>query len=230
MTAAQSPVQASTFEMYRALVGVGIGCALLIATVFQITKPVIEHNRAVALQDAVFTVIPHARSSATFRRTEGSSFELVEEENPRGPLVYAGYDDGGRLLGVALTAQGMGYADVITVLYGYSFEGDAIVGMQVMESKETPGLGDKIEKDEGFLTNFEALDVSLDEAEASIAHPIEAVKNGEKTEPWQIDGITGATISSVAIANMLRVSTKAWIPTLRRRRHDFVKPQGGGDE
>ena len=33
--------------------------------------------------------------------------------------------------------------------------------MQVLESKETPGLGDKILHDRDFLANFESLDVSL---------------------------------------------------------------------
>ena len=50
------------------------------------------------------------------------------------------------IVGLAVEAQGMGYQDVIRVIYGYSFEQDAIVGIRVLESKETPGLGDKIEK------------------------------------------------------------------------------------
>ena len=46
----------------------------------------------------------------------------------------------------------MGYQDVIRILlYGYSPEHQAIVGMRVLESRETPGLGDKIEKDPAFL-------------------------------------------------------------------------------
>ncbi|MGF1509827.1 MAG: FMN-binding protein [Myxococcota bacterium] len=215
----------NTLHMYRALVGVGMFCGLLIVTVFEVTRPIIAKNRAEALQRAVFTVIPEAESSETFVQKESGAFEPQTESKDEGMLVYAGYDEDESLVGVAVEARGMGYADVITVLYGYSFERDAIVGMQVLESKETPGLGDKIEKDPDFLANFEALDVSL--AEGSVKNPIVAVKSGEKTEPWQIDGITGATISSVAIADMLRASSRQWIPVLEERQADFEKTGAG---
>ena len=48
--------------------------------------------------------------------------------------------------------------------------------MQVLASKETPGLGDKIEKDAAFLANFEALDVAGAADGQTLQHPIEAVK------------------------------------------------------
>ncbi|UCF69484.1 MAG: FMN-binding protein, partial [Acidobacteriota bacterium] len=41
-----------------------------------------------------------------------------------------------------------------------------------------------------------------------------------------VDGITGATISSDAIANMLNKSASFWIPRVQRRAGDFR--QGGG--
>ncbi len=216
-----APRQATVFEMYRALVGVGAMCGLLIVTVFELTKPIIAANRAEALQRAVFEVIPDARSSQTYRVSDGV-FRPTEEEGAGGDLVVAGYDAEGHLVGVALQAQAMGYQDVITVLYGYSFETEAIVGMRVLESKETPGLGDKIEKDDAFLANFESLDVSLAAGGDALANPIEAVKSGEKEHAWQIDGITGATISSVAIANMLRDSAERWVPMVAARRADFA--------
>jgi electron transport complex protein RnfG len=217
----------STFEMYRALVGVGVLCGLLIVSVFELTRPIIAANRAEALQRAVFTVIPGAASSETFVREDDGGFaRLPEEAKAEGPRVYAGYDDAQALVGVALEARGMGYADTITVLYGYSFEKKAIVGLQVLQSKETPGLGDKIETDPDFRANFEALDVSLDPSGEGLANPIVAVKSGEKTDPWQIDGITGATISSVAIADMLRANTAVWVPELEARRADFAADEG----
>jgi hypothetical protein len=36
-----------------------------------------------------------------------------------------------------------------------------------------------------------------------------------------VDGITGATISSVAIADILRRSTEEWIPRIHRSLDDF---------
>ena len=167
-------------------------------------------------------MLPEARSSRSFRVAPGDRFEAWRARAPAGSrLVHAGYDEGGRLVGLAVEAEGMGYQDVIRVLYGYSFERDAVIGFRVLESRETPGLGDRIETDPAFLANFERLDVSLDEAGAAPLHPVESVKHGQKQHPWQVDGITGATISSVAIADILRNSTAWWIPRIRRSLDDF---------
>ena len=70
MTQLQLEVQpTSVWHMYRAMVGVGVMCGLLIVTVFQLTRPVIERNKAEALQRAIFQVLPDARSRQTFRLT-----------------------------------------------------------------------------------------------------------------------------------------------------------------
>ena len=213
----------SVWQMYRSMVGIGLLCGLLIVVVFDLTKPVIERNKAEALQRAIFQVLPDARSSTTFRLVGEEGFEERTGKADSDRLVYAGYDEAGHLVGVAVEAQGMGYQDVIRVLYGYSFETQAIIGIQVLESKETPGLGTRIETDPAFLGNFARLDVSLGDDGSEIANPIEGVKHGGKVHPWQIDGITGATISSMAVARLLRESTVWWIPRIRRGVGDFEK-------
>jgi electron transport complex protein RnfG len=209
------------WHMYRSLVGVGLLCGLLIVTVFELTRPVIDRNKAEALQRAIFRVLPTARSSAAFRLGDDGRFEILAARPGEGPAVYAGYDEQGQLVGLAVEAEGMGYQDVIGLLYGYSVADAAVAGIQVLESRETPGLGDKIETDEAFLRNFERLDVSLTEDGSAVAHPIEFVKPGQKQHPWQVDGITGATISSAAVAEILARSTSFWIPRVRRNLHDF---------
>ena len=198
--------------MYRALVGVGALCGLLIVSFFLLTLPVIQANEADYLQRAVFKVLPGAVDKRSFYLDETGKFRPLEAGDTPGRTVHAGYDGQGELIGVAIPGQGMGYADTIRVLFGYAPGQEAIVGLQVLASKETPGLGDKIEKDPGFIANFSALDVSLAAGGAMLANPIEAVKSGEKTQPWEIDGITGATISSKAIASILREGSEAWVP------------------
>jgi Na+-translocating ferredoxin:NAD+ oxidoreductase subunit G len=258
----------ASWPMYRALVGIGMLCGLLIVSVYVLTGPVIARNEARALEAAVFRVLPGATRSHTFALTEDGRFRSAEEGTPTDSeaeagtptysgmeagtntgtpidsgdpelekqagtptdrVVHAGYDDNGSLVGVAIQAQGMGYQDVIRVLYGYDPARDAIIGMQVLASKETPGLGDKIEKDPAFLANFDALDVSLAPDGQSLQHPIEAVKGGEKSQPWQIDGITGATISSKAIAGTLRESSAQWVPLIHRQRAIFTDREVSND-
>lgn len=208
------------WPMYRAVVGLGTGCALLIVTVYQLTAPIIVANRAEATRAAVFEVIPGAVASTPFV-WDGDAFVPEGEGVER---VHAGYDATGRLVGVAVEASGVGYQDVVRLLYGYAPAVDGIVGVEILESKETPGLGDKVSKDPAFLANFERLDVSLDAA-GGIAHPIESVKHGQKTQPWQVDAITGATVTSFAVGDILRESSLEWVPRMKARVEQL---EGGG--
>lgn len=216
------------WPLYRALVGVGVVCGLLIVSAFVLTFPVIARNEAEALQQAVFQVLPGAVAKTTFALGADGRFRLAQAGDTAQQLVHAGYAADGALVGVAIEAQGMGYQDVIRLLYGYAPGRQAIVGMRVLASKETPGLGDKIEKDPNFIANFSALDVSLDAAGQGLAQPIEAVKQGTKTAPFQIDGITGATISSQAVAAILRQSSAQWVPLVYRLQAQFAS-DGGTD-
>ena len=210
-----------TWHMYRSMVGVGLLCGLLIVTVFEVTRPVIARNKAEALKRAIFQVLPGARTSTTFRLESDDHFASLAGEANGEQLVYAGYDAEHRLVGLAVEAQGMGYQDVIRLLYGYSSAHGAVVGIRVLESRETPGLGDRIETDTDFLKNFEQLIVALKDDLSAIVHPIEFVKHGRKEQPWQVDGITGATISSAAISDILSRSTSYWIPRIQQNLNDF---------
>jgi electron transport complex protein RnfG len=220
-------VAQGAWPMFRAMVGIGLLGGLVVVSAFELTAERIERNRAEALARAIFRVLPGAATSRAFRLA-GERFEPAGAGAAGERLVYAGYDRGGLFVGVAIEAQGMGYQDTIRVLYGYSPEAGAIVGMEVLESKETPGLGDKIEFDPEFRKNFEKLAVVLDAAGQALAHAIAAVEHGTKSEPWQVDGITGATVSSKAIANLLDASAREWAPEIARRRADFELPPAAG--
>lgn len=220
------------WTIYRSLVGVGVVCALLVVSVFILTKPVIEKNRSEAVEQAVYAVLPGAMTKQTYILKVNGSLERLEKEpssidQSDGELVYAGYDKNQNLVGLALLAQGRGYQDRILLMYGYAATSQTIVGLKVLESRETPGLGDKIETDPVFKANFYGLDVSLDAELQSLANKIVAVKHGYKTQPWHIDGITGATVSSEAIANILNNNASKWVPHLyAQRAHVELNYQG----
>lgn len=213
------------------MVGIGILCAVLIVTTFETTRPRIEKLQAEALEKAIFKVIPGIKKTRTFKLNKDNTFELASKETKNGILVYAGYDQKNELSGVAIEAIGQGYADQIRVLYGYDPRSEMVIGFYVLESKETPGLGDKIEKDTDFLDNFKSLDVKLLKDEFSIINPIKTVKNGQKQNPWELDGITGATISSRAIGDILARSTSEMIPLIYSNQEVFnLKKNEQSDE
>ncbi len=215
-------VPANNFEMFRAMVSIGVLCALLIVLTFEFTLPVIKKNKTEALEKAVFKVLPGATQKQNFKVTD-KGFEMLSAEEKNVQIVYAGYNNSNELIGIAIEASGQGFQDVLNILYGYSPEKQTVIGFYVLESRETPGLGDKIEKDEIFLKNFEALDVSLIEDLSAVAHPVNPVKNGSKKNPWEVDCITGATISSKAIGNIISNSTQQIVPSIYKNKEQFVK-------
>jgi electron transport complex protein RnfG len=219
------PNHTETFKIYGVVLVVGIVCSLAIVSVYEATRPIIQRKQASLRRNAIFYVLPAAKSVKTFQYDSSIGHFLpiqhpIDDDLDR--QVSAAFDEHNRLIGVGIETNGMGYQDRIRLLYGYSPDDQAIIGVRILESRETPGLGDRIETDEKFLRNFHRLGVALNSDATRIANPIEFVSRGAKTGDWQIDGITGATISSRAIAEMLGESTAFWIPRIHARRDDFL--------
>ena len=59
-------------------------------------------------------------------------------------------------------------------------------------------------------------------AKIKVKNPVVTVKNGAKTKDWEIDGITGATISSRAIGNIISTSSQEVIPLIFDHQEDFI--------
>ena len=200
--------------MLRTLGGIATISGLLVVLVYQVTRPIIAENERVRTERAVFQVVPGAVSKRDFVLTD-RGLELAGG-GAQGETVYAAYDDAGQLKGVAFPGAAQGYADVIQFLFGYDPACQCIVGIRVLKSTETPGLGDKIEKDPAFLANFQSLDARLSADGSGLANPIETVKHGTKTESWQIDAISGATISSNATGRALNQAAQRLVPAVHR--------------
>lgn len=204
--------------MISTLGGVATISGVLLALVYQGTYDIIQRNREQVVRQAVFTVIPGAVAQVPFEITDQSELEQVAGDATAQPELFAGWSEEGELVGVALKATGQGYGGPIKVLYGYDPDQELITGLTILESQETPGLGDRI-SEEPFLDHFDKLKATLNAAEQGLAHPITFVKSGEKTKPWQVEGISGATISSKAVTNAVRQNTSKMLPFV----HDHLE-------
>jgi len=200
--------------MIRTLMGIAMLSGFLVVLTYQLTKPLIEENQRKAIEAAVFQVIPGAVSRRDFVINEKGLVAVTPEQSLDGIPLYAGYDAEGHLVGVAAKASAQGYADMIHLLYGYDPACQCIRGLKVLKLAETPGLGDKILSDTAFIANFEQLDARLSADGRDLANDIITVKHGTKQNPWQIDAISGATISSKAVGKALNLSAKQLIPQL----------------
>lgn len=210
----QAPALTSSLRLIATLGVIALISGLLVVSVVELTRPIIAENQRAALRAGVLKVIPGAEQRRDYVLADSGLVPKGEAGSASGPVVHAGYDADGDFRGVAIEAAGRGYAGTIRLLYGYDPAREEIVGMTVLESKETPGLGDRIETDPQFKANFKDLEASLGPEGEALAHPIRTVEPGESDAPGEIDGITGATISANAVGRIIDNSAGSLLPRL----------------
>jgi H+/Na+-translocating ferredoxin:NAD+ oxidoreductase subunit G len=203
-------------KMVFALGLVATICGIIIVGIYQVTLGPVNANKKLALERQVFKVLPHAKTVVDYFATDAGIENAAGRENtPAGAVrFYAAYGEDGKLAGIAAEASSAGYADQVRILYGYDPVKQAITGIGVISMRETPGIGDKILVDKDFLRNFEALDVSLAQDLKSLANAVKTVKHGNKQNPWEIDAIAGATVTSKAVGRGINASAEALLPKL----------------
>ena len=178
----------------------GLISGIAIIGIYEATLPTITANKARELREAVFKVLPGVSQMQPLVFRGGT---LVATAQPAADesAVYGGYDDDGNFVGYAIPGAGPGFQDTIGLLYGFDALRRQVLGMEILESRETPGLGDKIYKDLDFVGNFKAL---------SVEPTIVTVKQGSRSRPNEVDAITGATISSKAVVRIINETNAAW--------------------
>jgi electron transport complex protein RnfG len=121
--------------------------------------------------------------------------------------VYLGYDSAGAPTGYAIVASEPGFQDQITLIFGYDPVGREVLGMKVLESRETPGLGDKIERP-AFTAQF-----------AGRVAPLTGVKGAPPAgDASAVVMVTGATISSRAVVEEINAAVSRWQPLIESYR------------
>jgi len=199
--------EVSTFRLVATLAVAGALAGLLIVLVNLHTKPIIDKYKAEQLQKAVYEVLPGTDRYDTYYLVD-SNLSLTlpagakESDYKR---VYVGYDAEKELNGVAMSRGESGFQDVIMIIFGVDTNTGKLKGMKVLDSKETPGLGDKIYKDMAYVKQF------FD----GPATPLIPVKSGTgKGLPGEVDTITGATISSKKLIEIINHALEEWKPIL----------------
>ncbi|MDD2629673.1 MAG: RnfABCDGE type electron transport complex subunit G [Limnochordia bacterium] len=165
-------------KMILALIIVSVGAGVVLAVVYNYANPKIEEHAALRLADSIGAVLPEASS---FTKLE--SADVSFDPSSFADEIYLGHDGQGEPVGLAFVVTGPGFQGGIKVLIGMELPGCTIGGVRVLEHVETPGLGARIEED-WFTEQFIGKDASgkLDK---------------------EIDTITGATISSKAVTNIV---------------------------
>lgn len=145
----------------------------------QYSEPLIEKNKEKETREAIFKVL--------------SDVDNIEEIKKDDMVIYKGFDKEDKLVGYAFIAEGSGYQGVIKIMVGIDSELEKLTGIDILESVETPGLGAKITEDD-FKSQFQGIKVSPQ---------IDYVKGKKPEEDNEIQAITGATVSSRSVVNIL---------------------------
>lgn len=222
MTQPVKPNQSSSLSMIITLGGVAMLSGLLVVLTWQLTLAPIQENQRIMIEKAIFQVIPGAQQRKTYIITdEGIEDVSTLQKNQKkkklkkvGLKLYAAYDEQGHLKGIAAEAAAQGYADMVRLLYGYDPQCECIRGFSIIKMTETPGLGDKILTDTNFLASFDALDARLSADKKTLKNAIVTVKHGSKKNPWEIDAISGATITSKAVGKAINQGAAQLLPKL----------------
>jgi electron transport complex protein RnfG len=199
------PPPVSSWRLLATLFIAGALAGILVVAVYRITLPAIKKHAGEKLEGAVREVL---RSPARW-----DTLYLVGGQLSRTPpagvdigdvtKAYVGFDASGARRGVAVQAAEPGFQEELTLMIGFDPANGAITGYTVLDEKETPGLGDKIERDTSFVAQF-----------AGRIAPLKGVKARNAADPSQVQTITGATISSRAVIRIINHAVERWQPLL----------------
>jgi Na+-translocating ferredoxin:NAD+ oxidoreductase subunit G len=197
--------QVPAWRLIMTLALAGALAGLLIVTVFQWAQPRILAHQAEVLRAAVGEVLKGPERTERFFVHQ----DALVLEPPAGTdtlriqRVFLGYDAAGAPIGFAISGAEPGFMDLVHVIFGYDPRTRRVLGMKVLDNKETPGLGDAIEKDQRFVSGFDG----------PLA-PLIGVKPGASQAENEVDMITGATISARTVISVINNRIEALQPLL----------------
>ena len=185
-----SKKKSSFINMVVVLFLVAAIAATALAFVYQATKEPIAKAKLEKDKKAVGLVVPEFNNDPV---TDSDTIKIGDKDE----LIFFPAKMDGQLVGMAVkTFSDMGFTERIKIMVCFTPDGK-IYNTAVLEHKETPGLGDKMQKNKAdWSEQFTGLDIPNIKDNDNDGILIE-VKNDQGT----IDAITAATISSRAFCD-----------------------------
>ncbi len=174
------------------LVAITLIAGLALASVYEITKAPIADAERKAKENAYRMVMPDAASFLAVGVVESEWYPIDRD----GILInecLTATDAADNFIGYVVNVTSPnGYGGNITIAVGISAD-SSITGISVIAQSETAGLG-AVCADKKFTDQF-----------IGIKDYVEYVKTG-KTEPHEIDAISGATITTKAVTEAVNTA------------------------
>ena len=179
--------------------GLALAAFALISVVFvstseRLTRDKIAENKAMMLLMALNEVVPP--SAYTNKLVDSKVILSIKATGfARETPVYFAFKNNIPVAAIFETTTLNGYGGAIKVLVGVNAQDKSITGVRIVEHKETPGLGDKMElQKSNWVLSFDGkslTNLSLQDWQVQ--------KDGGK-----FDQFTGATITPRAIVNLVK--------------------------
>lgn len=197
----QTPLYPILFVILLSLVFVGT-----LATLYRGQEARIEDQKRSAYQKEIIEVCLDSLSSAagmsaaTLRQDYASAYSRFARELPPNPMRRRAFviQAQKRTVAYVFDIPGKGLWGSMRALVALSADLQSIIGLTVYEQVETPGLGSRITED-WFTGQFRGKPVP----DASFEY--ELIPEEQSPNGLQIRQVTGATITSRAVTDMLRV-------------------------
>ncbi|MBS3824975.1 RnfABCDGE type electron transport complex subunit G [Candidatus Bipolaricaulota bacterium] len=156
------------------------------------TRPIIKRNEVRKLRESVLESVNVQYEADNLVDKFESEFRAEELD---GKDFYFRYDDKGNLTGVTFEISGSGFQGPITAIISLKPDLETVVGLEVLDHQETPGLGARITEEE-FLRQFNG----------KVVRPELLVVTDAGDEKNKVDAITGATRTSKAMQAIINDS------------------------
>jgi electron transport complex protein RnfG len=206
--APQAMAPGASTPAWRLLLTLALAGALsgwLVVSVYRLTLPAVERHAAEREREAVYEVLKAPARWDTLYLVNNALTRAAPSgpELARTPKAFVGYDATGKRLGVAITGAEPGFQEIVTLMIGFDPASGTLTGFKILDQKETPGLGDKVEHDSTFGGQF-----------TGRLAPLVGVRGRPGTGPNEVQTITGATISSRAVIRIVNNAVARWQPLL----------------
>ncbi len=146
------------------------------------------------IKNETYSLIPELVGNPESFEVNEVLMPLNENENLTIYKVMSSEADG---IGWVIPAAALGFADKVQLLVGVDYNCSQIIGMRVIDQKETPGLGNFI-VEPAFTGQFSG---------KPTAEQIEIVKT-TPSKASEVKAVTGATISSNTVAAAVNEAIK----------------------
>lgn len=170
---------------------------LALLAVDTVTAPLIKRNEEIKVKRNVLQALEIPCTKENAETVFDNQVTVLEKD---GKVFYRSQQNT-----TAFEIEGPGVWGAITGVLALAEDNASISGITIIAMEETPGLGTRI-GEPPFITQFKGKDISAG---------LVLVGEGKSSSDTEIDGITGATLSSKAFVSIINQQYGVYAPRLK---------------